>query len=407
MTKQLPIVLTLMLCLTHIVSAQIFNGCDGQRYVSDIFAATDTTFDVTYGSGITANGVERELMMDIYQPIGDQLEDRPLVILAFGGSFISGARQDIDWLCEAYARKGYVAATVDYRIYDGPLFPIPDSTVFQAAVINAFSDIKASIRYMRSTVDDGNPYRIDPDHIIIGGISAGAIACAHVAVLDSLDNIPSNLQDIIADAGGFEGNSGDNLEYSSEVTAYINYSGGLNQAEWIDSDDPPFYSTHDEFDPTVPYGEGFASVFGIPIVSIDGSARMQIVADSVGVTNGLHTIEGSILHVGYLFADDDRSANVRRTAEYLHDELFCQDFAVATDEPSIHPAMVYPNPTAGQIQLETVADQIVIHDAQGKIALTAPYAPTVDLSGLPNGIYQVRLLTNGQPTASAKVMVQR
>lgn len=67
----------------------------------------------------------------------------------------------------------------------------------------------------------------------------------------------------------------------------MNYSGGLADASWIDENNPPFHSVHDEFDGTVPYREGFASVFGIDIIYMEGSKIMQETEDSLGITISL------------------------------------------------------------------------------------------------------------------------
>ena len=49
---------------------------------------------------------------------GDDLEDRPVIIMMFGGSFIGGSRTspDIVELCTRYAKMGYVAVAIDYRL---------------------------------------------------------------------------------------------------------------------------------------------------------------------------------------------------------------------------------------------------------------------------------------------------
>ena len=51
--------------------------------------------------------------VDIYQPTGDTMAARPLIILAHGGSFVGGTRNDdvtVDSLCVHFAKRGYVTA---------------------------------------------------------------------------------------------------------------------------------------------------------------------------------------------------------------------------------------------------------------------------------------------------------
>ena len=56
--------------------------------------------------------------------MGDDLESRPLVLMLFGGSYIGGSRTspDIVEICTRYAKMGYVAAAIDYRLTTELLF---------------------------------------------------------------------------------------------------------------------------------------------------------------------------------------------------------------------------------------------------------------------------------------------
>ena len=145
------IIFTLSL-LTGIICSAIAQNhptCDGSRYVSQVFTTVDTTMDVWYGNNTTYAGNNLDLYMDIYQPTGDVAAMRPAIILAFGGSFISGEKEDMHSLCLYYASRGFVAVTIDYRLYDGPFFPFPDSAAMTDVVIKAVGDMKASIRFLR------------------------------------------------------------------------------------------------------------------------------------------------------------------------------------------------------------------------------------------------------------------
>ena len=60
-----------------------------ERYLDSLFLV-EVVSDVTYGSNTNLYGSTQSLEMDIYQPQGDTLSERPLIILAHGGSFIYG-----------------------------------------------------------------------------------------------------------------------------------------------------------------------------------------------------------------------------------------------------------------------------------------------------------------------------
>ena len=160
------------------------DGCDGMRYIDDVFSEVTVTEAIKYGEGTTLFDNFQELYLDVYEPQNDNLEKRPVIILAFGGSFIAGNRGDLEFLCEAYARKGYVAVSIDYRLFDGPLLPLPSADQMKNVVIKSVSDMKAAIRFMRQDADTDDIYRINPDKVFIGGISAGSITAFHTAAID-------------------------------------------------------------------------------------------------------------------------------------------------------------------------------------------------------------------------------
>lgn len=373
------------------LAAQNHPTCDGNRYRADIFENFTITSELKYGEGTTFGGNFQELFLDVYQPEGDTETLRPLIIVAFGGSFIGGEREDVAFLCEAYAKKGYVAATIDYRLYDGPFFPFPSGADMTDVVIKTISDMKAAIRYMREDAATTNLYNIDPDNIFVGGISAGSITAAHTAVIDSTDTFTDELLGILAANGGWEGNSSDNFEYSSDVQGYINFSGGLNDASWMDATDPPFMSVHDDMDGTVPYGEGFASIFGVDIIYLEGSEIMHQMADTEGVVNTLYTIENSDGHVSYMMNEADRIVNINRSADFIY-ELLCADYVSGTENEytELEGLSISPNPTSGLINIKNESSQILtstIFNTFGQKLGTWENVSQIDLSSFGNGIY--------------------
>ena len=55
--------------------------------------------------------------MDVYEPTGDTMAFRPLIIWAHGGSFLGGDKGDSDVaaLCQRFTKRGFVCASVNYR----------------------------------------------------------------------------------------------------------------------------------------------------------------------------------------------------------------------------------------------------------------------------------------------------
>jgi acetyl esterase/lipase len=275
------------------IKAQNALGCDGQRYLLDKF--TDTTMTtIKFGTNKTPNypslpSFDVDLFMDIVQPKGDTLSKRPVIVWAFGGGFVSGTRQDMRGLCQSYAKKGYVCVTIDYRLWSYFVGGLPDSTQITPVITGAMHDMKAAIRLLRSTAlaANGNPYRIDVNNIIAGGISAGAITAMLVGHTDSTDPITPEIRAIIASQGGFEGRT-NNLTTSSAVKGVISMSGALPRREWIDAGDPPFAAYHGTSDATVAYGYGknVYNFYG------DGDGTCAPYAASKGVAAVLLTVPG-------------------------------------------------------------------------------------------------------------------
>ncbi len=381
----------LFLVLTLFSNYLISQGnpsCDGQRYLQEVFSEVQVSSDLRFGSGVTIGGEEQELFLDVYEPEGDNAEKRPVVILAFGGSYIGGEKTDIDWLCEDYARRGYVAVSIDYRLYDLPLFPLPTELEITEVVIKSISDMKAAIRYMREDAATVNNFRIDPDNIFVGGISAGSITACHTAFLDEEDVVSEEIAEILSENGGLVGNSSDNFQYSSEVQGLVNYSGGLADNTWIDSDDPSFISFHDNGDEVVPFEDDFARIFGFDIIFMYGSKSCSDQANAVGLFNELNVIE-SIIHVSYFFFEDQRAPVIDKSCAFLN-EIICGDIAASTKQEAIAGLHVFPNPTNDKVLLEHTSNSsldVLLKDGQGRTLRTINNTQEIHLGDLPNAMY--------------------
>jgi acetyl esterase/lipase len=141
-----------------------------------------------------ANPDGQHLKLDLARPReGDG--PFPAVLCIHGGGFRAGSRSGYDALCIRLAEKGYVAATVDYRL--APKYPFP-------AAVN---DTKEAVRWLRG---NARKYRIDPDRIGVTGGSAGG----HLA----------QFLGVTADVKEFEGDGG-HRDQSSRVACVVNYYG--------------------------------------------------------------------------------------------------------------------------------------------------------------------------------------
>lgn len=352
------------------VNAQDAQGCDGKRYIEDIFPnVTKTT--VQYASNKNVQGVDQKLYMDIYTPDGDTLSKRPVIIWAYGGSFISGGRGDMAAYCIQFAKKGYVTASLDYRLW--PLFVLgwPSGDEILDVVIEAVSDMKGATRYFMKDADYDNTYKIDPNNIILGGISAGAITALHAANLDAKDSLPPFIQTAIDKNGGIEGNTGDAimLSYPIKIKSVINLSGGLYDADWLDADSPPFVSYHGDADAVVPYTSGIAN----GLLYVEGSKTLKDKSDQIGLSNYLVTVPGG----GHtdIYSDPKFASYLQEfttnSIAFLED-LMCS--TSATHEVALTEELnVTPNPATDHVNITLPASskyRIDLYDIYGKTILS-------------------------------------
>ena len=385
---------TIISCSLFALGVYAQADCTGGRYFTEnLFSTVDVTEAITFGNNNALGGGPVDLKMDVYEPNGDTETGRAVVIMQFGGSFIGGQRGDVASQCEYFAKLGYVAIAPDYRV--GFFFPSQVTTTL--AVLRAAHDMKATVRYLRKTVaEDGNPYGIDPDRIIIGGISAGAIGAIHAAYFDSDAEIPSYMENDTAGLGGVEGNSG-SPGYSSEVLGVLSYSGAIGDSAWIDAGDTPIISVHEDGDAVVPYDTREVSVSGFPTGLIaSGSRDIHARTRNVGVNNCLHTFAGVDNHVGYLVGGFNE--DVKTAVTSFLGNLACgapsncaETQFVGIGENEVRTIGVYPNPANNVLKFRTdEVGTVEVIDALGRTVLSKAAIlgqNQIDISQLPKGAY--------------------
>jgi para-nitrobenzyl esterase len=258
------------------------------RYYQPVFASVTTTTGVAYATATTYNNVALTLTMDIYQPAGDTVKRRPLIIFAHQGGFLVGSKTDpyMIAICTRMARLGYVAASIDYRLgfpLTGLAAPADTTGVAQAA-IRGMQDMRAAVRFFRNDAATAKTYRVHSNYIVVGGSSAGAFLALETGYLDKASELPAYIG--LATLGGLEG-SGGNAAYSSAVAAVLNLSGATESPNLIEAGNAPLCSVHGTSDVTVPYLQGRVGGGLLPPKYVYGSGRLNPRATAVGVPNTL------------------------------------------------------------------------------------------------------------------------
>ncbi|MBS1546125.1 MAG: carboxylesterase family protein [Bacteroidetes bacterium] len=390
--------------------AQAQDCSNGRYVVPNLFPAIDSIPAVEFGSNIAVDGTTQTLRMDIYAPANDALQDRPVVVVAFGGSFVQGDRGDVAPLCSQLARMGYVAVAPDYRV--GFFFPNTSTTMH--AVQRCVHDLKAAIRFLRKSVaENNNPYGIDPDRIIISGVSAGAIGALHLTYMNDPAELPAPLVADSAALGGMEGLSG-NPGYSSVPMACVSLSGALMDTTWIHPGDQHFAGIHETGDGIVPCYTEQAYALGFPTgIVVSGDHDISLRMDHIGLPHCYLEYPGTG-HVGYL--DYDPVNSLAFVYQFLANEvcnqaLACSDATsgVAEAVPTTTPLNLWPVPASEVLHLALDAPvHVHILDVQGRSVLEHALpqgTATLDVSALPNGLYVVQ--ATGATVQTARLIISR
>lgn len=343
-------VVAFLCCIFASALQSYAQGC-GDRYRIKLFEV-DKTENLPYGENVRFNGDTQTLTMNLFQPMGDTLAARPVIILAFGGSFTSGWKgsPDIDSLCRDFAEMGYVTASIDYRI---GTTSTSDSIAMLQVMMRAMQDAKAAIRFFKKDYSTTNLYRADTNQIFMGGTSAGGFIGLNVGYLKDNPNVPPPPPHVVAavdSVGGLEGFSG-SQGYSSSIKGVINLCGAMADTSFILPGDPILVSVHGTSDDLVPYE------YGPPASSTAnffGSKLVHQRAENVGVTNDLHTFLGAehvpfTLLGGFDWADyyDTTFWHLR---DFLYDNLDCNRITgIAENELAEGFEMkLFPNPATDQ-----------------------------------------------------------
>ena len=237
--------------------------------------------------------VTTTLKMDIYQPVNDNLNKRPVIIFAFGGGFVNGSRTEASMvqLCQAFAKRGFVTASIDYRLG----MNIGNEELSKRAVYRALQDGRSAVRFFRKNADT---YGVDANQIFISGHSAGAFLALQSVYLDKDSERPASTRNYLgrSDLGGLEA-IGDSKNYpdgtivNGKANGVMSFAGALGDVNYIEgpSDVIGVYF-HSSDDNTVPYnsGEPFSTLSWLPgfnLPTVYGGNQLNIRANNVGASH--------------------------------------------------------------------------------------------------------------------------
>lgn len=402
-TQLIAITSTLLVssCL-NLLQAQY--NCSNGRFLQEVFSTSTITSNVTYGSSTPVSGGTQSLELDIYEPEGDTMENRPLIVFAHGGSFMFGNKTsaDIVTLCNKYARLGYVTASINYRLgYENFL---PNANTATETVYRATADMRAAIRYFRKDASTTNSFKIDTNNIYAAGVSAGAFIALHLAYLDQVSEIPAAVNP--DEFGGIEGNSG-NPGYSSKVKAIVNLCGAIGDTSWIQPGDAPCLSMHGTLDNVVPYGSAVINVLGISLFEVDGSSSIAARQNNIGLQNQFVTWNNAP-HTPFISSTLYMDSVFQYMTPFLADQLGCDLPASIETTSASQTIELYPNPSNSTVFIKSsgAISLVELFNLQGGLMLSSS-SNKLDIAEFPAGIYFARITTKNQSVVSKRLVVTK
>lgn len=204
---------------------------------------------------------EQSLLLDVYAPKAAK-KSLPLVVWVHGGAWRAGSKDRCPAL--RLLGKGYVVASINYRLSQEAIFPAQ------------IEDCKAAIRWLRA---NSVKFHIDPDRIGVWGSSAGGHLVALLGTTGDVRELEgqggsarfsSRVQAVVdffgptdflqMDAHALESapfkhdaaNSPESKLVGGAIQENKEKVARANPITYVSKDDPPFLIVHGDKDPLVP-----------------------------------------------------------------------------------------------------------------------------------------------------------
>jgi acetyl esterase/lipase len=369
-----------------------------QRYLNPVFSNSAATPNIIYGQALNVKGINQNLLFDLYQPAGDTISKRPLLIYAHGGGF-SDTNQTrklphIIAYCDSFARRGYVVASIDYRLDSVP------TGLSNRGIISAMHDAKAAVRYFKRFAAI---FKIDTNLIFFGGESAGAITALNTSYINQSAEVLFPLTPPISSNLSIEGNSG-NPGYSSKTKAALCFCGGTNFVTGL-----PLFDTNAinvSTDPPVLFVHGTSD----PLIPVTYALNLAIRTTHLGIPNLFYTFNGAT-HcpwiIGLPNAQQYLDSLVNFTAPFLY-AIVSTYTGLEKLGNNYFSFKIFPNPAQQYVTINTSwriwkEERVTLYNAFGERVLSdyiSKERTSINISNLPNGLYFLRV--NDKPYARQK-----
>jgi len=208
--------------------------------------------NVPYGS---VNGTE--LHLDVYEPAGRESGTRPAVVLIHGGGWTAFDKSTMRGMGEFLARSGFVAFSMDYRLFQGTENRWPAQ----------LDDVQRAVRWVRA---NAAKYGVNPGRIGAFGHSADAQLAALLGMEDTRDNsdpalakYSSRVQAVVDVGGPTDFTTNHDPDGDAFLASFLGVSYSKDPEIWrkaspafhASKTDAPFLIVHGTQDQNVPIGQ--------------------------------------------------------------------------------------------------------------------------------------------------------
>ncbi len=381
--------------LTIIISEASAQFCTQDNRFSSIeyFSSNEinSLTNITYGNAINEQGDAEALVLDYYFPNNsvDTMSKRPFILLIHGGGFQGGDKSSLVDECKEFAKRGYVAATMNYRLG----FDESSPAEVVKAVYRAQQDANAALRYF---VENENTIRIDTSWMFIGGGSAGSITALFTSYADQQEwevlfpGIESTL--------GSLDTSGNNLPHSFTIKGIYNNWGAGSPYATNPEELKPMISFHGALDNVVPIGESVNGLIGSQLLH-DRLVENGVCSELNIDPNGGHVIYNTPAEMVFriekascffksIFCGDCVSLS---TTEVI--PASCSITTALEEKIDINKVTVYPNPFNGQLNFTDLKGNefFYLFDFSGQKIFEGYDIQSQVFSHLPIGLYMLNI----------------
>lgn len=377
----------------------------GNRFTEEEFfteSQLSSAIDVTYATNVLDyQGNVQNLEMDLYFPsfANETLANRPFIMLIHGGGFQNGSRTELIKLCKGFAQRGFVAATIDYRLgWNNQNY----------AIYRAQQDANAAMRYI---VENADIYGIDINWMFLGGQSAGAVTSLNTNYMTQAE-WEAETPGITTLLGALY-TSGNNLTNLFDLKGIFNNWGGTAGSAIQSNEMIPMISFHGALDNTIPLGIN-GDIYGSKAIHdllLINNVCSEITVEPMG-GHGVHT------------SDSGGEFRVSRASCFFK-SLFCNSCSSLYQTDSTPPNcsntlsinklndhdnsfQLFPNPVENDLTIigDLANCNIKILNISGVIIRTTISSSNnsyiTDISDLENGIYVLKI--NDQKTHKVKYL---